>query len=700
MNLLRRLRFLWRHRQEAEDLAEEIELHRAMAEEAARSEGVVDAQAQASRDMGNLTRAREDSRQIWIASWLEGFWQDVRYAVRSLLAQPGFTFMAMLALVLGIGLNISLFSAINGVLLRPWNVPNADRLVQIFINDPRFGLEGLPMQAAPFFDDHARTLQGAFIDTGQGIRLDQQVAHAAVRFVSGGYFEILGVQMALGRPFTKADDSIANPQAIAVMSHDTWTLQYAGDPNIIGRTVLFDDVPFTIVGVTPQSFTGTKLSRSDLWAPLTSLSLARPKNPNLRRMLTEPNMCCIDVVARLAPHATEESARAEVTALLRQWEIPMIKRSTGVVLTPASYMHPSKQRTIRPIVWAVLGAVVSVLLLACANVSNLLLARSSARQHEIAVRAAIGAGRGRIIRQLLTEALLLSGLASIAGVALAFWLPRVIVSATGELDVPVSPDTTVLAYSLGVAILTAIFFGLVPALRATKLAQHGSRVSRRFPLRGVLLGVQVAISTVLLVAAALLMRGIQQAHAIDLGFRAEGLSAVRVALPLNRYDQDARESFFRDLTASLTAMRREPVGLAMLTPLGNVSSTTDFEPVNGASIENFGIPVQPVNPEYFQMLRMPFVSGRSFNATEKPGDAIVVNEALARLYWPDGNAMGSKVKIDNKSPVIVGIVRDSHVYGIGTVRPAYFAPFNAEGPDAEPVVIVPENIASSVASLV
>lgn len=705
MRLFRRLRFLLNPKA-ARDLAEEVEIHRAMAEDAQRAAGhtLEESQAAARRAMGNATLAREDARAVWIAPWLESIWQDLHYAARSLRAQPGFTGMALLALIMGLGLNTSLFSVINGLLLRPWPVPHPDRIARIFSVDPRLGLSGFSIVAARYFEANAKTVDGIFVERPYSVRLGMESSPVTVQFVSGNYFQLLDIPMHAGRAFSAADDTMGDPQSVIVLNYATWVSRVGADPGIIGGQIAIDDVPFTVIGVAASDFSGTTLGRTDLWAPLSSLTTARPNDASVRDLLTNANWCCSDVGGRLAPGATHEKMQAELTALFRQFRDDQRATPQDVVVGSATAFDPGRQRRIRPIVLLVLAAVGSILLLACANVSNLLLARSAVRQREIGVRAAMGASRIRIVRQLLTESLLLAAIASVAGLALAFWLPGVVLSrlSSAPANLQIIPDSMVLAYSLGIAVLTTMVFGLVPALRATGagvsyvIKQQDPYTSSRFPLRGILLAVQVAISVVLLTAGALLLRGVEQARHTHLGFRADGVAAIRVSLPQNRYDDPAKEVFYSALVERARGMANGPVGISVLMPLGEGSSSTDFRPVD-QNREVLPMRVQWINSQYFDILRIPIVAGRNFTQKERDGDAILVNETLARLYWADGSAVGRTVQIGRRTPTVVGIVGDAHVSGLGQVHPTYFSPFSAS---TQPVLLVPEALASSIVSLI
>jgi predicted permease len=671
MRLLRRFRYLLRRRREARELAEEIELHRAMAEDAQRAAGLSEeaARAAARRLMGNVTLAREDARRVWLAAWLESILQDLRYAVRSLASQPGFTAMALLALVLGIGLNTSLFTAINAVLSRPWNVPEPDRVVNAYTMNRQFGpgLAGFALTGVRFLNENSRTIEGALAFRTYEVDLDGAAGTRAA-FVTGNFFNVLGVGMRTGRGFSTAEDVARSPVTVAVISHFLWTKRYGANLDIIGRAVRLDGVPFTVIGVAGESFAGTTENRTDVWAPFASLPLVRANNPALPGLLTDPGRCCSEVAARLRQGVSREQAQSELNALYRQYSAEVQRDPAEILLTGTAMLdHPQRRRRAAPVLALLLVAVGAILLLACANVSNLLLARAAARQREIAVRVALGAGRWRVVRQLLTESVLLAAIASAGGLLLACVLPDLILRFMGQApptNLHLTPDGNVLAYAVGIAALCALASGLAPALRGTRVSvseamkRQSAHASPRIPLRGTLLGVQVAVSVALLVAAGLLVRGLNRARSLDLGFQTEGVTAIQVTLPPNVYDPAREGAFFDDLVAKLDPTG-ESVGVSLLLPLGERREYTDFGGVQCAS--RTPVLTQRVSQGYFDVLRIPILAGRNFLPQDGGRGSILVNEALARVCWAGRSPVGERVNIGGRAREIVGVVRDAQV---------------------------------------
>jgi predicted permease len=636
--------------------------------------------------------------------------QDLRYASRSLAAQPSFTSMALLALVLGIGLNTSVFTVLNSLFTRPWAVPEPDRVV--IIHDRQWF--GLSRTAAAYLDENSRTVEGVIASRVYRTDLggDEPNAVARAAFVTGNLFDVLHVDMALGRSFLPDEDVVGAPVTVGVISHGLWARDFGASPDVLGATVRLDGVPFTVVGVAAESFGGTDSERTDLWVPLASYAVVRAGDPTAATLLTDPNRCCVDVSARLAPDISQNEAQAELGALFRQYSaaIPRadFERPPGEILLTGTALldHPLRQQLLAPALALVTAAFGSILLLACANVANLLLARGTVRRREIAVRSALGAGRWRVIRQLLTESLLLAGLASAAGLVLAITLPGVVLRFAGNIvpdNVSLTPDLRVLAFVVVVALLSALAFGLLPALRATGtnpndvLKQQSAQVSPRARLRGTLLGVQVAISVLLLLAAALLVRGVDRAQSLDLAFDTAAVTALRVTLPPNAYDLTREAAFYDELVAGLEA-GGAPAAVSMLLPLGERWENTGF---GGVQCNTDRIVTQRVSRGFFDVLGIPFVAGATFRAPGAGPESIVIDESLARACWGDRNPIGQTVVLGRPHEV-VGVVRDAQLQRIGLVQPTYYAPFIPDGNlvSGPAFVLVPSELAAAAATAV
>jgi predicted permease len=670
MRLLRRIRYLLNSRANDRALDEELAFHCRLAEQAHHEQGIsaAEARAAARRQMGNMTLAREDAREVWLWPLLSSVAQDVRYGARALLKQPGFTALAVAALALGIGLNTSLFTVFNAAALRPWPVRDPGRVVvaaSYSVERPsQFG--GFSVAEYRYLRDHTRALSGVVALRNEGVMLDGQslASHASCDFVSTNYFDVLGVVMAAGRPFRAEDE------AVAVLSFDLWQKRYGGAADVIGRRIRVDDVPFTVIGVASEEFTGTSPNRHDVWVPLAALPLARPHDPFARDLLAKPDHCCVEVAGRLAAGESRASAQAELTLLSSQFHSGLREKPRGLALAGTSFAErPGGKRAGLTVMYLLMAATAAVLLLACANVGNLLLARAAARQREIAVRLSLGASRRRVIRQLLTESLLLAAIAGGLGLLLAFVLPgRVLAFFTQSISVNLRPDSTVLLYSTALALTSAIAFGLAPALRATRALQTVERLR----LRGVLLGVQVTISVVLLASAALLVRGLERARSLNPGFDTRGVTMLMLDLPVNRYDEARGQEVVQELRQRVEAITGpDTVAVSRMTPLGNSRSLTDFT-LRGRSQPML---FQHVSAPYFRVLGIPLLAGRHFTDSDGDRGPVIVNEALARRYWPGESAVGKVFNSGAAPREVIGVAADAQVQGLGPVEPLFFVPY-------------------------
>jgi len=643
---------------------------------------------------------------------MQTLWQDLRYGRRVLLKNPGFTLIAVITLALGIGANTAIFSVLYGVLLKPLPYPDPDRIVRVWQAVPSSGFAQLGLSQAQFVrlragNDSFQQIGGYTF--GRANLTDQgETQRLAIALVTVGAFEAFGVQPAIGRTF-RQEDEVANGQQVAVLSYELWQRRFAGNPNILGQTIRVSDTPMTVIGVMPAGFQlpegFSNPEAVQLWLPVR----IDPANLNWGSYFLNP-------VARLKPSVSAERALAEVStvfARLRQ-EHPEGALTDSGYSIDVRRLHDDIVGNVRRALWILIGAVAVVLLIACANVSSLLLARAASRQKEMAVRAALGAGRGRLVRQLLTESMLIALLGGAVGVGMAMWGLDLVVK-TNLVNLPrlnqVSLNLTVLLFTLGVCLVAAMLFGLVPAAQVSRLDLNqslreegrglaGSARSNR--INRLLVVAEVSLAVVLVIAAGLLLRSFDRLLRIDPGFNVKNLLAVSVNLPSSRYQDNARVTAFYDqLTERVRALPGVvSVGAASGLPLGNGSGDTVFQIAGRPAPGQVDLNVPPsrsafghvyywqVTPGYFKTMGIALRRGRGLQDSDHANASLVVviNETLARRFWPLEDALGKQIQLfwnaSQKGPwaEIVGVVRDVSLRQLNeeTQPEAYFSV--AQGP--------------------
>ncbi|HJZ88888.1 MAG TPA: ABC transporter permease, partial [Polyangia bacterium] len=598
--------------------------------------------------------------------------QDIRFGARMLWRSKRFTAVALVALVLGIGANSALFSVVNLVLLRPLPYADADRLVMVWAHDFRTVEGKMPVAPADYadwraqsrsFTDIAASSDAVFNLTGVG-EPEMIIAYA----FAPETFRLLGVRPALGRVFEAADGD-----HVVVLSHDFWQRRFGSDPGLLGRTITLDQESYTVIGVMPPAFHHP--GKVELWVPLViPPKIAHSREATMLRLL-----------ARLAPGVSIEQARAEMAGIAARLAqaYPDSNRYRGAEIETLRHLQSGG---IRPALLILSGAVGFLLLLACSNVASLLLARATARQREIAIRSALGAGRGRIVRQLLTESLLLAAFACVGGILLALWGAGLLVAlfpkAIGNLQIPriehIPIDAPVLAFTVVVSLATGVLFGLVPALTASRTdLERALRESGRSAapaggarLRRVLVGAEIAIALVLAVGAGLLARSFAHLVRRDLGFDAEGLLTARAILPESRYPKPAQQRHFVEtVLARIRALPGvEAAGAVSTLPLSRWWSDTSFT-IEGRPNDELKAAFNVAEPGYFAALRIPLRAGRLYGAGDHADApvAILVDETLARRYFPGQDPIGRRLNFGTaKAPEwrqIVGVVGALQQFG-------------------------------------
>jgi predicted permease len=711
----RRLVYLLRQSRHDRDLREEIEAHRSLRAAQMEREGLTpqDANAASRRAIGNVLLAREDIREIWLGSW-PTFWQDVRYGLRTLRKNAMFTAVAVVTLALGIGINTGIFTVLNGVLFRDVPAPAAHELVSIAqtVEGGQFtstaGIDTFTVSEYKAYRAQAHSLAGVLAhsdprETTLGGDAPQEVFGA---LVSCNYFTVLQQPPALGRALVEPDcDPGAAP--VVVLGHGVWTATFAADPSIVGRAIELDRRRFTVIGVAADGTYGGAPMKTAYFAPLSAEPLLWPGESRFR----DESSRWLHLVGRRGDGQGLEQVRAELAVIAAQIDRQQPPRQTRLTIERARRATiPSAARGAATGAAAVLMAAFGlVLLIACANVANLLLARGTARSHEIAIRLSLGASRGRVVRQLLTESLLISIAGGLLGSVLALWsfqtlialalpgaLPPEIPAVAFDLDF--SPDTRVLAFALLLTVGTSLLFGLVPALQVSrpdlngviKQEAAGAGTSRRSGrLRGMLVGVQVALSMVLMISTGLLLRGLYATYTIDPGFAYRDVAFLSFGTDFG--PATVVNQRLMDQVAALPGVER--VAFAAQTPLGESMMGGAVRLPGETKAQQRFAEFDQVTPGYFSLLDIPIVRGRTFtdaesaNAQRQEGGTrpVIISEAAARTFFGDDDPIGrtllrANMQVDGDTTLeIVGVAADAQLTSLGTIVSYIYEPSRPGG---------------------
>ncbi|HEV3470215.1 MAG TPA: ABC transporter permease [Pyrinomonadaceae bacterium] len=675
-----RLRALRRREEVIRDIDEEMRLHVEMEAEANVRRGMPPAEARraALRSFGHYDSVRDVAYGVRGGGMIETLLQDIRYGARVLAKHKGFTAIAVVTLALGIGANTAIFSVVNDLLLRPLPYRDAERLVMLWEVSPE-GRRQNTTSRANFREwrEQAASFEGvaAFSDQRQTLTGVGDPEEVSVQLASPELFRVLGVEPMLGRGMTQEGERPAAPEV--VLSHGFWQRRFGGDPSVVGRGLTLNGMACTVVGVMPPGFQWHIRQRSGTGRPAEiwwALPMPTQGEGALRGRF-------LSVVARLKPGVTYEQAAAEMKTIHARLEQDSpFNKGYGAEVIP---LREQFVGNVRPALLVLLGAVGFVLLIACANVANLMLSRAAAREKEIALRTALGASRVRVVRQLLTESLLLALLGSALGLALAWWgigalvaiSPRDLVNLQG-----VGINLTVLGWTLGLSLLTGVIFGIAPALEATRLNLNdalkeggkgsGGQGARAGRLRGAFVVAEVALALVLLVSAGLLVKSFARLQKIDTGFETENVLTMVVRLPDAKYREDPQVvNFFRQATERVRALPgvRE-AGVVNFLPLyGGLGSATGFT-IEGRPApppgEEPGTNVRVADAGYFRAMGIPLLRGRAFTDVEasEPKRVVVISESLARQHFPGEDPLGKRISVamfDQPTPTeIVGVVGD------------------------------------------
>jgi predicted permease len=633
------------------------------------------------------------------SAMLSNVGRDVRYALRTFRRSPGFAVAAMAPIALGIGINTGVFSILNSVALRPLPVPDSRELVSIHqrfqgVRERRIhgsrSMFSVPEYRA--YRDETQTLSGLMAysrpwSVTMGADTTEEVEGV---LVTCNYFDVLRVRPAAGPGFTSANCGDPAAPPIVILSHDLWTRAFAADPGIAGKTITLNGRPVGVAGVAPPGFAGIDITKAAFFAPTTLRAVLRPDET----FHEDPHTSWLSLAGRRNSGASTDAVAAELAVIAGRIDRQEPGRTTSLTVQPATSLAlPEARRDIFSMASLVLPAFGLVLLIACANVANLLLARAAGRTKEIAVRLAVGASRRRLLQQLLTESLLIALIGGAAGSLLAWWsfkgLLALLLSALPgtipPLSVDANPNLTVLWFGLGLTVLTALVFGMAPALQASKqdvqtvLKQDGAGSGRRTSgwLRGALVGMQVAVCMVLLITTALLLRALYAAQTAEPGFDYRQVAMASFDLRSPRYSDTQAAALQRQLIERLSALPGvDAVARVDRTPLSPGRTQTLFRlPAQEPWQE---IDFNTVSPEYFALLGIPIVQGRTFTAAEltRESRAVIVTEATARRYWPGGDPIGRTLVMglgpNQEVPLeIVGVAGDAQITMVGETVSSY-----------------------------
>ena len=721
--MISRLLSLWnnvfRRKQLDRDLDEELEAYVELmsAEKVRGGVSPEEAHRDARRQAGGIDQVVQSVRDFRAGVWLDRFAQDIRYGVRTLAKNPAFTLVAVTTLALGIGANAAMFSLLDQVVLRLLPVRNPEKVVIVRETGNHYGNSYGPNTISwPMFEDlrdHNQVFSGMFcrfpatVDIGYGDR----TAQISAELVSGSYFSILGVGTALGRAIAPDDDAVPDSKPVVVLSYSFWRSYFNGDRTVVGRTIGLNRLAMTVIGVAQPGFDGVELGvPAKVFVPIMMKTEMTPRSDGLKDR--PRRLSWVTAYGRLKPGVSLEQAQLSLQPLMHSIlemeslqpeftrnataeDRELLLRNRVELLPGAGNGLREYMRKPLLLLVALTGA---VLLLACANLANLLLARATAREREFAVRLAIGAARARIVRQLLLESLLLAGAGTILGLALAFLADRILLriylpeDAAAEFAVSPIPDGRVLAFVVGIMLLTSLVFGLLPAVRGSgtevTLAlkdRSGALSAGGISLRRMLVGIQVALSLLLLVGAGLFVRTLRNLEKLGPGFPTDRLLTFTINPSLSGYTDEQTESFFERLNLSLETMPGvRSVGLSAMPLLKgyawqNAIVGKDFE---GAPIEQQPV-LNNVSPDYFATLEIPLLAGRAITPRDHASlkyTVAVINEGFARKYFPGRNPIGQRFGLVNNMQSVtpdievIGVIPDRKYRDLRETPPpqAYF----------------------------
>jgi predicted permease len=663
--LFRRLQYLLHRRRLDRELADDMEFHREMAAREGRS------------NSGNTLRLREQAREAWGWTWIDCLSQDLRYAARMLRKVPGFTLAAVLVLAIGIGVNVAVFGFFNLMVLRPISVRDPGTLLRFHRRSPTQYAFAVPYPEAAFVREHSRTLSAVIAVNTTSVSIEDEERPVAGNFVTGNFFRELGGASGLGRTLDPALDEAPDAGPVIVLSHGFWRRHFGADPSVVGKIVRINDKPATVIGVAGAGFSGvgTGVREPAFWAPIAK----QPYFNNGSRLLTDLSVESpgVSLWGRLGqgqnPKAAENELQSLAAQLRRQypaaiWENERLASepggyATGMISGNRRGTGAEEREPVYP-VFALAGTLtLMILAVACGNLGSMLLARSVARQREIAIRVAIGAGNGRLIRQLFTESLLLALMGASAGLVLGVFVLRSLLALTGAptwLDP--SPDWRVAGFALATGFASAILLGLTPALQIGR-QRHRAHITRQ-----ILIGAQVAASCVLLIVTGLLARALDHATSSSPCFEYKQVISISPELSRNGYSPVRSQAYLDALQDRLRALPGvQSVSLALSPPLGHVTITAGTD-IDGHHVD---FQMNHVSSGFFGTMGIPILRGRALRLNERR--VVVISESMARIAWPGEDPLGKSFVLGD-SFLVVGISGNirSLKFGDSDTVQAYF----------------------------
>jgi macrolide transport system ATP-binding/permease protein len=699
-----RLRSLFRPNQVDQEIKEELREHleQQIRENVARGMSAEQARYSAVRTLGGITQIEQQCRDASGGNLVEDFVQDLHYGFRQLVRSPGFSVLAILCLTLGIGANAAVFSWVEGILFRPYPmVAHQERLFALA--GTARGETGATQISWPDFEDVRRNCslcEDAFVSsiTGSTLSIGDHADTARGMIVSANYFDATGVRPILGRGFEPGEDVGSDSHPVVVISYQLWRDRYKGDPEIIGKMQRFDNVPHTIIGVAPEGFYGNFVGWAmQFWVPASMEETFHGGGYKLE----DRDARWIEAFVRLKTGVTREQAQQEISAISSRLETsyPATNRGRSIAIWPLWQTPFNHARTLGPTLEVMVVVVAFVLLIACANVGNLLLVRSFTRRHEMSIRLAIGASRVRLLKQLLTEGLLLASVGTVGGLLVAYWCRHALVllmprRGSVQMYLPGEIDARVMALSVGLCLAVTLIVGIIPAFQTRHLDLAGPLKAEsagvvgargRAWMRSGLVVFQVSLSFILLVGAALLLESLEKIRTTSPGFTTTSVVTTRVSLVAAGYDEPRARIFQDELIDRLSALPGiQSVAFARVTPLSYATFATTPVAVDGyqpSLEEQPSVDYNQVSPGYFTTLGIPLFSGREFMRSddEKAPLVAIVNRTMVTRYWGGQDPIGRRLQVKGRWARVVGVVADSKYESMReTGKPFFYIPLRQD----------------------